>query len=181
MRFFGALFALAVFVSAPALNAAPPKAVDKEDAEFERRFAALSKAKTGVVAVSLADNDTMVPDGPTLVAGQRTGIYTPPLLSPEDIQSVLKSNMKDVRECYIKQLAADPEWADRLILDLAVKKTGRISEVAVAPRRVRRAELGQCLLRVVPQWKFPEFTGELEDGITQEVVTASFPLSFSAK
>ena len=156
-------------------------------AHFAQRLAALTKGATSLIAVKMkpSDDPAKLPEngagntGLVMVAGGRMDLYTPPLITPEDIQTVVQQHMVDVRTCYKQQLAEDPEWSDRLILDLAVKKTGRVSEVAVAPRRVRRSAIGQCLMRVVPSWTFPQFTGETEDGITQEVVNASFPFSFS--
>lgn len=164
-----------------------------EDPAFAARLAAL-KAQEGVSVVAIkmkpTDNPDILPDapgmgmgmgaGPVLVAGKRGGIYTPPILSPDDILDVVNAEMKTIRRCYKQQLEVDPEWADELILDLSVKKTGRVAEVSIAPRRVMRAEIGRCLMTHIPKWKFPTFTGELDDGMTQEVVSASFPFSFSA-
>jgi len=192
----------AVFVAAAGVAFAPPaSAADKAkktrakaakkvaDPEFEKRFAALKKKPgTTLLAIQMkpTDNPDILPDiglgsGPVMVAGTRSGIYTPPILSADDILGVVNQQMKDVRRCYKAQLEADPEWSDDLILDLSVKKTGRVSEISIAPRRVERAEIGKCLMSSIPKWKFPTFTGELEDGVTQEVVNASFPFSFSVK
>lgn len=165
------------------------KTAKKEvDPEFAKRFAAL-KGQEGISLVAIqmkpTDNPDLLPDmpalgaGPVLVAGKRGGIYTPPILSSDDILDVVNAEMKTIRRCYKAQLEADPEWSDDLILDLSVKKTGRVSEVSIAPKRVMRAEIGKCLMTQIPKWKFPTFTGELEDGVTQEVVNASFPFTFS--
>lgn len=175
MPLLGTWLAASVAVAKPA----------DEDAAFQKRLAALSAKAGQTITVSMKPTDdpavlpATVGSGPVLVAGGRMDIYTPPLLTPQDIQTVIQQHMVDVRTCYKQQLSEDPEWADRLILDLAIKKTGRISEVSVAPRRVKRAAIGKCLMSRVPKWKFPEFTGETDDGITQEVVNASFPFSFS--
>lgn len=162
-----------------------------DDPAFAARLAAL-KAQDGISVVAIkmkpTDNPDILPDvpgmgmgaGPVLVAGRRGGIYTPPILSPDDILDVVNAEMKTIRRCYKQQLEVDPEWSDELILDLSVKKTGRVAEVSIAPRRVMRAEIGRCLMTNIPKWKFPTFTGELDDGMTQEVVSASFPFSFSA-
>lgn len=167
---------------APAANATKPTA----DA-FDRRLAALKK-KIEPIQVRMApgDDPAAVPDGalptgPVLVAGQRLGIFTPPMLSPDDVQLVIQQNIADVRRCYKQQLRRDPSWSDRLILDLAIKRTGRVSEVDVAPRRVQRAVIGRCLMRAVPRWRFPRFTGETEDGVTHEVLNASFPFDFAPR
>jgi hypothetical protein len=86
-----------------------------------------------------------------------------------------------VRKCYKQQLNDDPEWSDELILDLAIKKSGHVSEVGIEPRRVRTDVIGVCLLSAVPKWKFPEFTGETDDGMTSDVVSASFPFTLTQK
>lgn len=164
------------------------KATSKEDKEFEARFAALKKQQeNGPIKIAMAPTDDPndipqeIRDGIVLVANKRKGIYTPPLLSPDDILGVINEEMATIRRCYKAQLEADPEWSDDLIMDISVKKTGRVNEISLSPGRVQRAEIGKCLLAEVPKWKFPQFTGELDDGVTQEVVNASFPFSFSYK
>lgn len=157
-----------------------------EDAAFAKRLKALLNKPGLLVTVQLgkergkASPAPVAPSGITLASKTRGGIYVPPVISPEDMMHVIHKHMPDIKRCYRKQLAQDPEWADHLILDLAIRRTGRVSEVSVAPGRVRRDVIGTCLIRTVPRWRFPEFTGETDDGITQEVVTASFPFSFAA-
>ncbi len=159
---------------------------DKPDAAFEKRFAALKQERSVIkVEMKAGDDPENLPDsakaGLVNVSGGRMGIYTPPVLTPEDMVSVVNQNMVDVRKCYKAQLAADPAWEDNLILDIAVKKTGRVSQVEIAPRRVSKQAIGECLMKSIPSWKFPEFSGELEGGISQEVVNGSIPLTFSAQ
>ena len=160
-------------------------AAPTDDAAFAKRLAALKAKQTQlVVKMKPTDDPEKLPEnlqnGAMLVAHQRSGIYTPPLLDPGDILAVVNEHMVDVRKCYKKQLADDPEWSEEIILDLAVKKTGRIAEVSISPSRVKRDVIGQCLMSSIPKWKFPEFTGETDEGVTQEVVNASFPFSFSS-
>jgi hypothetical protein len=159
---------------------------DKPDPAFEKRFAALKQERSVIkVEMKVSDDPERLPDsakaGPVSVSGGRMGIYTPPVLSPEDMVVVVNQNMVEVRKCYKAQLAADPSWEDNLILDIAVKKTGRVSQVEIAPRRVSRQPIGECLMKAIPNWKFPEFTGELDGGISQEVVNGSIPVTFSAQ
>lgn len=179
-RFFtSALLLAAALVPAAAQGAKPEE-------DFKKRFAAL-QAERSVIKIEMkaSDDPEKVPDsakaGLVNVAGGRMGIYTPPVLSPEDMVAVVNQNMVDVRRCYKAQLAADPSWEDDLILDIAVKKSGRVSQVEIAPRRVSREVIGECLMKSIPSWKFPEFTGELEGGISQEVVNGSVPLTFNAR
>lgn len=156
------------------------------DKAFQQRMAALKKEPLNhfVIKMTVADDPAAIKqmfggESTVLVASSRTGIYTPEVLSSEDIRSVVNEHLLDVRKCYKKQLEADPDWQDDLILDLAIKKTGRVSEVSVEPRRVRTDVVGMCLMSAVPKWKFPAFTGETSDGVTQEVVNASFPFTLT--
>lgn len=160
-----------------------PVKLTKEEKAFRERLDKLKKERPGsIFNIRLAvDDASKIPgsasaDNLTLVAGKRQ-LHTPDTLSPDDIGEVINEHLGDVKKCYKKQLEEDPEWNDELILDLAIKKTGRVSEVSVAPRRVKRDPIGVCLMGVVPKWKFPQFTGESEDGVSQEVVTASFPFT----
>ncbi len=162
-----------------------PVKMTKEERVFQKRLSQLKKDQPkSIFNIRLAVDDASAIPGSasanalTLVAGSRQ-IETPETLSTDDIADVINHNLGDIKKCFKKQLAEDPEWNDELILDLAIKKNGRVSEVGVAPRRVKRDTIGQCLLTTVPKWKFPQFTGESEDGISQEVVTASFPFSLS--
>jgi hypothetical protein len=192
------LLALAVsastglFASDAAYAKKRPKA--KDDKAFLARLEALKKEKGRLVIVKMAitEDPTVLPattdpmqagmqNGTVLVASNRQGIYTPDTLNSDDIRTVIDKNIVDVRKCYKKQLQADPEWSDALILDLAIKKTGRVSEVSIEPKRVRTDVIGTCLMSAVPKWKFPQFTGESDEGVVQEVVNASFPFELSQK
>jgi hypothetical protein len=176
-----------VFGAVNLADAAKPKKkqvkLTKEEKAFRERLGKLKKEHpSSIINIRLAvDDASKIPgsasaDALTLVAGKRQ-IEVPSTLSPDDIGEVINDHLADVKKCYKKQLEEDPEWNDELILDLAIKKTGRVSEVSVAPRRVKRDPIGVCLMSTVPKWKFPQFTGESEDGVTQEVVTASFPFT----
>ena len=171
----------------PTAPVPPPSNDASGRSDFRRRLASL-KQKFAPFTVRMAPDDDPTappsgapPTGPVQVAGRRLGIFTPPVLSPEDVQLIVQGHMADVRRCYKRQLRRDPEWRDELILDIAIKRNGRVSEVGVAPRRVRRAVIGRCLMRTVPRWRFPRFTGEVGDGITQEVLNASFPFEFGPR
>jgi hypothetical protein len=175
---------------AKAKTAKKKKKNPEDEKEFQARLATLKQDQTKLIIVkmTLKDDPTVLPaqldpmqgGGPVMVASNRQ-LVTPDTLSPGDIKDVINRNIVDVRKCYKKQLQADPEWSDELILDLAIKKSGRVSEVGIEPRRVRTDVIGVCLLSAVPRWKFPKFTGEGDDGVNQDVVSASFPFTLTQK
>ena len=159
-----------------------------KDAFKKRWDAMMAKSSKSHMKISMSVNDdpAVLPGkksgGYTVVSNSRSGFLPPPaMLSPEDISSVVSGKQIDIRNCYKKQLKQNSEWADRMILDIAIKKTGRVGEVDISPGRVKRDVIGKCLMRSVPKWRFPEFTGSLEDGIQQDVMNASVPFSFGTK
>ncbi len=167
------LILFACSLATPALATAP-----KKDAQFEARFQNLSKRFQGALVVGKKSRKA-AKAGPTNISSGRTGIYVPEVLSSQDLRAVLVAQFPKLKKCY---LASEKEDAHpkpvKTILELSVRRNGRVSEVDVLPRRIKRSSLGRCILRLAPTWRFPQFTGEGDDGITQEAINASFPLSF---
>ena len=157
--------------------------------DFQKRWNSLmTKKNSGHMNIVMAasDDPAVIPGkkagGYTVVSTTRSGFLPPPsMLAPEDVSAVVSSKHVDIRKCYKKQLKANEEWADRLILDIAINKSGRVGEVDISPGRVKRDVMGRCLIRSVSKWRFPEFTGTLDDGIQQDVMNASIPFSFGTR
>jgi len=159
-----------------------------KDAFKKRWDSIMAKSKKGHMKIKMAANDDpadligKTSGGYTVVSTSRSGFLPPPaMLSPEDVSSVVSSKQIDIRTCYKKQLKENAEWTDNMILDISIKKSGRVGEVDISPGRVKRDVIGKCLMRSVPKWRFPEFTGSLEDGIQQDVMNTSIPFSFGTK
>lgn len=102
----------------------------------------------------------------------------PALPSEDDLAASVRERLDEVRACHARQLDAEPGWHGRLLLDLAVRRSGRVGEVSVSPLAVAESPLGSCLLRRVPRWQFPIFTGETAPDLTLEAITASFAFVF---
>ncbi len=166
--------ALAFVIALPSAEAS--------DAKFKARFAKLASSHAPTPVRMKPGEDPATNAGVQNVTTTRTmpGME-PAVLTADDMQAVLTANMFSVRRCYAKQLAADAGWADDVIIDVAVRNTGRVADVSVSPGRVKRDVLGSCLMSEVSKWRFPKFSGELEGGIVEEVVNTSFPLSFSPR
>ena len=172
-------FTISAFIVS-CLGCASSTPAPDDSADFRQRFNAL-KGENHLVVQMAPGEDPGRRVAVNRFALKRTGKTKPAILSPHDILGVVNANMTDVRGCYKKQLDEDPEWADDLIMDLSVKKTGQLSELEISPGRVERDVIGQCLAGAIPDWQFPEFTGEMGDGMKQDVVSASLPLSFSTR
>ena len=160
-----------------------------EKTDFQKRWKSLvTKKNSGHMNIVMTANDdpAVLPGkkagGYTVVSTTRSGFLPPPsMLAPEDVSAVVSSKHIDIRKCYKKQLKENAEWSDRLILDIAINKSGRVGEVDVSPGRVKRDIMGRCRIRSVAKWRFPEFTGTLDGGIQQDVMNASIPFSFGTR
>ena len=168
----------ALFALAPTPAAADTEArTRKAAARFEARFAKLSaKLATYPFLIQMAPGDDPAQVAPA--PGRPARAKPAPIPSPEDLAAAARRHVIAVRRCYAKQLAADPSWQGRAIVDVSVHVTGRVGELGVQPAAVRRDVVGQCLMSEVPKWSFPRFTGDVEEGVRQEVVNASFPYQF---
>ena len=170
-------------------NATPKKgSKTARKAEFKQRFEKL-KADGQLFVVSMQEQtETPSPMGiPEPASGNsmmqvssRRMITKPDILAPEDIQYVIQANMRDVRYCYKRQLKRKPKWKGNIILDLSIRKSGRVTRAGISPRWRRRETISRCLVRLVRRWKFPAFTGKTDEGIRQDSISASFPFSFRA-
>ncbi|MBI4818974.1 MAG: AgmX/PglI C-terminal domain-containing protein [Deltaproteobacteria bacterium] len=161
-----------LWLFALALAAAP-----SSDQSFEARFASLAQSPSGAIEVR-PRKKTAEKSGPILVANERT-LFVPATLGAEDVAKVVSDNQADLAACYEAALEKDPELTVRIIIDFSVKKSGRVAELAISPKRENDSVLGACLLSRIPRWQFPEFTGEVSEGVTQEVLNLAIPLTFA--
>ena len=104
----------------------------------------------------------------------------PELLAPQDLVSSVRAHLEDVQRCYIRQLRAHPSWSGRAIVDLAILRSGRVGDVSVSPASLAEQPLGRCLLRRIPRWRFPPFSGEIASGVTQGAIPTSFAFRFNS-
>ncbi|NOZ85796.1 MAG: AgmX/PglI C-terminal domain-containing protein [Deltaproteobacteria bacterium] len=105
----------------------------------------------------------------------------PKLPDPKDVVKVVKHHLKEIKHCFKKQVTAMNYGEDELILELTIKKTGKLQEVSVDPEEFGEGPFGKCMARWTKRWRFPGFTGEVDKGIFQENVSMALPLRFSVK
>jgi hypothetical protein len=145
------------------------------DNKFTARFSALESRYR---VLKLGDpQTTLAPSGITEATSRRTDLAAPDVLSHENVEAVFLRNVRDIANCLKKQRRTEPDFAPDLVLDIAIRRNGQVSQVAIAPKRVEKSVFGACVLRKLPYWKFPRFSGEMEGGTVVEVVNASLPVS----
>ena len=159
-----------------------------EKTDFQKRWKSLvTKKNSGHMNIVMTANDD-----PNVLPGKKAGGYTvvsttrsgflPPIYACS--RGCIRGGQLQTHrhsKVHKKQLKENAEWSDRLILDIAINKSGRVGEVDVSPGRVKRDIMGRCLIRSVAKWRFPEFTGTLDGGIQQDVMNASIPFSFGTR
>ncbi|MBI2372581.1 MAG: AgmX/PglI C-terminal domain-containing protein [Deltaproteobacteria bacterium] len=158
-----------------ALGAAPAA-----DAAFDARFVLLQKSLSALETVRPRKKEERAApkEGPVLVSNDRQ-LFLPESLGVEDISKIVRDNRADLAFCYESALEKEPSLEVKLIVDLSVKRNGRVAELSISPTRELQSVLGSCLMSRIPRWKFPEFSGEVSEGVTQEVVNLAVPLSFA--
>jgi hypothetical protein len=145
------------------------------DDGFARRFDALARAHRVFEVAPAAPASGMVD-----AAAPLTVLHTPPMLERADLEATVEAELPVLRACQSRAANTGRPFSGPAILDVVIRRSGRVAEVSVRPPRLAETRLGRCLLRRVARWRFPAFTGETEPGLTREAITASFPLRFGA-
>jgi hypothetical protein len=100
-----------------------------------------------------------VPENRRRVAPPPSEPDLPRQLDDSDVLGVLRKNRNDVRNCLVKQKAADPSLDGTMTVKIVIKKTGRPSRVTVAPSKFKSSVVGKCVASEVKGWRFPKFSG----------------------
>jgi hypothetical protein len=101
------------------------------------------------------------------------------MLEEEDIVGVVNRNLRVVKFCYCRALKKDPEFEGEAIVEMKIKTTGKVSNVAIDPEDMAEHRFGKCLAPRVAKWRFPKFTGKKEDGLKVKSIGYEFPLEFN--
>lgn len=142
------------------------------DQAFEARFEKLLSSRDAVEVVVAPKKK---PAGP--IPASRSLVPPPPtVLEAADVVAAVAEHEDELRSCYRKQ--AKGSFGDKLILDLAIRKTGAVAELRLAPAEAASHPVGRCILRHAARWRFPAFTGELKGDVSEEVVNRSVPVRF---
>lgn len=93
-------------------------------------------------------------------------------LSKDQLQTVVKKHVKEMRDCYERALVKNPSLMGKIVLSWNVEEDGSVAEVEVASNTLKDAEVTRCLSSRPATWKFPK-------PANGEPVRVSYPFVFS--
>jgi len=92
-------------------------------------------------------------------------------LDKEIIQRIIRHHIMQVRHCYERQLAKDPNLEGRLKIKFTITKDGRVSTVMV--QEALETSVDSCVAQVFRRMTFPKPQGG-------GIVIVSYPFVFKA-
>ena len=97
-------------------------------------------------------------------------------LSPEEVRTVIRAKIGEIRGCFDAGLARQPGLGGRLVLRFTIDARGRAQDISVIEDELHEAEatVAPCLLAALPRWQFPL----PRDGGS---MTLSYPFVFTAE
>jgi TonB family protein len=124
----------------------------------------------------------LVAPPPTNAEPSGTNSTAPPIPEPDAtgtaatldrgaITQVVRSHMSEVRLCYERRLAEDPQLAGQVTVTFVVSPDGHVSVASVSGTTIHDAAVEACVVGVVRRWTFPATAGD--------PVTISYPFVFS--
>ena len=88
------------------------------------------------------------------------------------IDSYIKKNVGEVKQCYEKGLSKTPELAGRVVINFIISASGDVSSAKVQKTTMGNAEVEKCVAGVIKKIKFPK---PKSDGI----VIVNYPFVFN--
>lgn len=86
-------------------------------------------------------------------------------LTKEEVGKVIHAHMKEVRYCYESSMVRTSRVDGKVILDFSINGKGVVAKVKVASSTLPDAALGECIMRRLRTWQFPNPKG----GVTVDV------------
>jgi TonB family protein len=92
-------------------------------------------------------------------------------LTKEEVGRVIHAHMKEVRYCYESSMVRASRVDGKVILDFTINGKGVIATVKVSNSSLPDAALGECIMRRLRTWQFPNPKGGVK-------VDVSYPFIF---
>ena len=148
------------------------------------RFAEL-KAKGLLIDVKIDPNEVIDEIDLEMAANDMGGLTTvskgrsPKMPDTNKVIKVVNQHIREVKFCYKKQIGGEIDFEDELILEMTILTSGRLREMLVDPEEYGEGPFGKCMQRWTQKWRFPKFTGEVDEGVFQDNISLALPLRFS--
>ena len=77
------------------------------------------------------------------------------ILDKEQIRTVIRSHINEVKTCYEKELTRTPELAGRLLVQFTIGRNGQVSAAIVESSTFASSRVEQCIVTALTTWVFP--------------------------
>jgi len=106
------------------------------------------------------------------VAGQE-GDFSPGM-DKEAIRRVIREHIREIRNCYEKELQRSPDLYGKVVLEWDIEEGGRVGRSVVKSNALGNDSVASCILSRLRQWKFP-------DPPKDQIGRVDFPFVFSSQ
>ena len=80
-------------------------------------------------------------------------------LSKDEIRTVMKGNVNQVRTCYEKGLQASPSLEGKVVVSFVIDPKGKVGTCTIAESTLGDPDVESCILKAVQRWTFPKPKG----------------------
>ena len=77
-------------------------------------------------------------------------------LDPDIVRRIVRAHINEVRDCYTKGLATDPELAGRVTIEFEITKTGKVGAADVVAPTLKDEAVARCIADTAKGWTFPK-------------------------
>lgn len=93
-------------------------------------------------------------------------------LSKEEIDRVVKRHLNQIRYCYEKQLAQNPNLQGKLVGSWTIAGTGLVASASITQNTMNSRPVGKCVERIIKRMRFPRPKGGGQVFVTYPFVFA---------
>lgn len=86
-------------------------------------------------------------------------VITKGSLSREEIDRVVRRHMNQIRYCYEKELAKDPNLQGKLVGSWTIAGTGLVASASISQNTMGSPPVGTCVERIIQRMRFPKPRG----------------------
>jgi hypothetical protein len=80
--------------------------------------------------------------------------------SPAELEQVVKRNYGGLTYCYERALKREPGLRGKILFDVTIQPSGRVSRVDLATPAFAGTDVSKCMVQKIEQWRFPPSGGE---------------------
>jgi hypothetical protein len=86
-------------------------------------------------------------------------VITQGSLSREEINRVVKRHLNQIKYCYEKELAQNPNLEGKIVGTWTVAGTGLVSTASASQNTMGSPQVADCVVRIIQRMRFPQPRG----------------------